>query len=68
MGRAVKWPTPGYRDHSSGLLQSVSNRGSYWSSTLANYNAPRYLYFQSATDFTGSKQPAVGFSVRCIKD
>ncbi|MDC1370937.1 hypothetical protein N8289_03755 [Flavobacteriales bacterium] len=68
MGRAVKWPTPGYRDRSSGLLQSVGNRGSYWSSTLANNNAPYYLYFQSATDFTGGIKPAVGFSVRCIKD
>jgi uncharacterized protein (TIGR02145 family) len=68
MGRAVKWPTPGYRDRSSGLLQAVGNRGSYWSSTLANITAAYYLYFQSANDFIGGIQPAVGFSVRCIKD
>jgi hypothetical protein len=65
----LKLPMAGLRLLESGIIETNSGDGRYWSSTISIANS-NYLYFGS--DYAGVDPTeglrAYGFSVRCIKD
>jgi uncharacterized protein (TIGR02145 family) len=62
----VKMPVSGYRNYNNGVLDYMSSRGFYWSSSFNGSTDAQYLYFTSDLSTMTSNQRAFGFSVRCI--
>ena len=65
---ALKLPSAGYRDRSSGLLGNQGTDGFYWSSTVSGTHARRLHFFSTAATTNFSDDRAFGFTVRCLKD
>jgi uncharacterized protein (TIGR02145 family) len=66
-GTSYTLPASGYRDHSSGTLNSVGYSGLYWSDSANNSSGVYYLYFDGGSadaDYDASR--GYGFSVRCV--
>jgi len=63
----LKMPLAGYRNKSDGLLTSVGDFGTYWSSTINSTNS-RGLFFDTNTAALFIDNRANGASVRCLID
>jgi len=63
----LKLAVGGQRDNNSGLLYSVGNSGSYWSSTIDGENT-KGLAIGTTNSSIISYRRGRGLSVRCIKD
>ncbi|MBN2214039.1 MAG: hypothetical protein JW723_07335 [Bacteroidales bacterium] len=63
----LKLPVAGMRKDEDGLLYNVGSIGYYWSSTIDGSNS-RILNINSSQALILTRQRALGFSVRCIKD
>jgi uncharacterized protein (TIGR02145 family) len=63
----LKLPMAGAREYNTGILNSVSNYGGYWSSTVNGINA-RILFFSFGPAGVSDSYRAYGLSVRCIKN
>ncbi|WP_295940620.1 hypothetical protein [uncultured Alistipes sp.] len=62
------FPAPGYRNHTSGRLESVGNGGCYWSSSAYDASGGWYSGMTSGAASQNYTNRPNGFSVRCIKE
>ena len=64
---ALKLPSAGYRNRTSGLLNNQGDYGTFWSSTVSGSVASYWLFTSSAA-FSDNLNRSNGLSVRCFKD
>jgi len=66
-GEALFLPAVGNRGV-PGALSTTGYLGRYWSSTAQSFNFSLSLYFNAYNVQTGTNQPSIGASVRCVAE
>jgi len=62
------YPAAGYRNSSSGALQSVASLVGYWSGSPSGSNGYNLVFDSSNVYPAGNNYRAYGFSVRCVQE
>lgn len=64
----LKLPIAGGRHPSNGSLFQVGSSGGYWSSSVVGSDAEGLYFYSTNAVVSNRAEPAVGHSVRCLKD